>query len=104
MRIYLSGKMSGLPDFGFPLFHAAAANLRSLGYAVTNPAELDEMHPGEELTWAEYLKRDIKALVDCTHIALLPNWTDSRGAKLEHHIATELGMTVLFLNDQGEVA
>jgi hypothetical protein len=103
MRLYLSGKMSGLPDFGFPLFHQAAARLRSLGYIVVNPAELDEID-ARELTWEEYLKRDIRALLDCTHIALLPNWTDSEGAQLEHHVASKLKLGVVYLNDQGEPA
>jgi hypothetical protein len=102
--VYVSGGMSGLPDFNFPAFHRAAVHLRSVGYAVVNPAEMDELHPGESMTWEQYLRRDIKALMDCSHIAMLPGWEKSRGARLEHMNATELGMTVMFLNDQGEVA
>ena len=101
---YISGGMSGLPDFNFPAFHRAAAHLRSIGYVVVNPAEMDEMHPGESLTWEQYLRRDIRALMDCSQIAMLPGWQRSRGARLEYHIATELGMAVMFLNDQGEPA
>lgn len=99
-RVYLSGKMSGLPDLGFPLFHRAAASLRASGYTVINPAELDAQDAGKEMTWADYLRRDIAQLVTCDAIALLPNWTDSRGAKLEKHIAQELGMRVIFVHQE----
>ena len=38
--VYLSGPMTGLPDFNRPAFHAAAAALRAQGYVVINPAEV----------------------------------------------------------------
>lgn len=98
MKVYLSGKMTGLPDFGFPLFHKHAASLRASGYEVVNPAELD-MQDQQEMTWAQYLRRDIGHLVTCDAIALIPNWTDSRGAKLEKTIADALGMRVIFLTE-----
>ena len=43
-------------------------------------------------TWAEYMRTDIRALVDCEVIALLPGWGQSRGARREVSIADELGM------------
>ncbi len=77
-------------------FHAAAKSLRASGYAVVNHAELDAQDTGP-MTWEDYIRRDIKALMDCTHIAMLPQWEKSRGAKLEKHIAEALGMSVIFL-------
>lgn len=101
MRVYLSGHMSNLPEFNFPAFHAAAAKLRADGYEVVNPAEMDEADelPVGARSWADYLRRDIAQLVTCESIALLPGWENSRGAKLEMHIAGELGMTVLKLTE-----
>lgn len=96
MRVYVSGKMSGLPDLGFPLFNKAAASLRASGYEVVNPAEMDAADTGPK-EWHEYLRRDITELVKCDAIALLPNWTESKGARLERHIAVELGMREIFL-------
>mgnify|MGYP000078277595 CR=1 FL=1 len=94
--LYLSGPMSGIPDFNFPAFQAAAAHLRAQGYTVINPAEFGE---GDGLAWSDYLRKDIRALMDCATIVLLPGWGASKGARLEEHIARELGMAVLTLDE-----
>nr|WP_277610147.1 DUF4406 domain-containing protein [Pseudomonas aeruginosa] len=91
-RIYLAGPMTGLPEHNFPAFHAEAARLRSLGYQVENPAEHGEI-PGFE--WADYLRLDLQKLLTCEAIALLPGWMDSKGARLEFTVATNLGMRAL---------
>lgn len=88
-RIYLAGPMTGLPELNFPAFHAEAARLRALGFDVVNPAEIN---PEPNACWRACMKADIRELVTCDTIALLPNWSKSRGAKLEHHIACELGI------------
>ncbi|WP_319942079.1 DUF4406 domain-containing protein [Pseudomonas quasicaspiana] len=41
-RIYISGPMTGLPDFNFPAFAAEANRLRGLGFDVVNPAEINQ--------------------------------------------------------------
>lgn len=99
MRWYISGPMSNMPEFNFPAFHAAAATLRAEGLDVLNPAELDEaddVPPGGR-PWEDYLRRDIRALMDCRGIALLPGWEKSRGACLEAHVAQALGFTFRYL-------
>lgn len=89
--------MTGIPDFNAPAFHTAAASLRASGYEVINPAEMDAADPAP-LTWEQYLRRDIKVLVECDAIGMLTGWENSRGAKLEKHIAEALGMRVIFVN------
>lgn len=91
MTIYLAGPMSGIPEFNHPAFHAAAAKLRAAGWEVVNPAEVN---PDHTRPWAECLRADIVAMMDCDSIVLLPGWMDSRGARLERHIAVQLGMAV----------
>ncbi|HGW5372322.1 TPA: DUF4406 domain-containing protein [Pseudomonas aeruginosa] len=90
--IYVAGPMTGLPEHNFPAFHAEAARLRDLGYQVENPAEHGEI-PGFE--WADYLRLDLQKLLTCQAIALLPGWMDSKGARLEFTVATNLGMRAL---------
>jgi hypothetical protein len=94
MRIYLSGPMSNLPELNFPAFHAAAVSLRASGYEVINPAEITT---DPDANWEDCLRLDIAQLVTCVGIALLPGWENSRGAKLEKHIAEALGMRLIFL-------
>ncbi len=91
MRIYISGPMSGLPDFNYPAFHDASAQWRAAGYEVLSPAELD-LAETTDLTWEDYLRRDLRMLLDCDAIALLDGWENSRGAALEYHVATALGL------------
>jgi hypothetical protein len=93
-HLYVSGPMTGMPDLNFPAFNEAARLLRAAGYTVTNPAELDAQDAGKTLTWEQYMRRDIKALMDCDGVALLPGWTESRGANLEVEIARPLKMAI----------
>ncbi len=94
--IYITGPMSGLPDLNFPAFHAEADRLRTHGWEVVNPAEIN---PDKHMTWLECMRTDIAALVFCDAIQLLPGWQNSRGATLEHHIAERLGMQIYLPND-----
>lgn len=90
-RIYIAGPMTGLPELNFPAFHAAAATLRGFGFEVVNPAEINVHQDGR---WEDCMRADIRELVTCDAVALLPGWKQSRGAQLEHHIAQALGMVV----------
>lgn len=96
-RIYVAGPMTGLPAFNYPAFHAASARLRGLGYHVESPAENPTPACG---TWQGYMRMAIAQLVTCDTIALLPGWEHSRGARIEHRLATELGLSVWVLDDQ----
>ncbi|AQG98323.1 hypothetical protein A9R05_05420 [Burkholderia sp. KK1] len=91
-RVYLAGPMSGYPELNFPAFHAEAARLRALGFDVVNPAEIDV---GPNPDWLTAMRADIRELVTCDGIALLPGWEQSRGAQVEHTLARGLGLRVM---------
>lgn len=90
-RIYIAGPMSGLPDFNYPAFHAAAKAWRAAGWTVLNPAENFEGHQG--MPYADYIRKDLADLMTCDSIAFLPGWANSKGARLEKHVADVLEMT-----------
>lgn len=92
MTAYLAGPMSGLPDFNYPTFTTVAAELRTAGVDVVNPAELFDGDTGRDR--AHYIREGIRALLGCDHIILLPGWRDSPGALTELAVAHELGMAV----------
>jgi len=92
MKLYIAGPMSNLPELNFPAFHAEAARLRALGFDIVNPAEINVDPTGG---WLACMRADIKQLVDCDGIALLPGWQASAGANIEHHLARGLGLRVM---------
>lgn len=92
-RIYLAGPMTGLPDSNYPAFHAEAARLRARGFHVENPAENPAPDCG---SWCGYMRLAIAQLVTCDAVWLLPGWTGSRGACIEHALAVHLGLAVVY--------
>ena len=89
MKLYISGPITGTANYE-ENFAAVERALRMHGYIVVNPCKI--RHHGTE--WEDYMKKDIATLLTCDGVALLPNWINSRGAKLEVHIAQALGMPV----------
>jgi hypothetical protein len=105
--LYVAGPMTGKPQFNYPHFMEVTETLTDCGYRVLNPAEVDNLHRAEEAErdvkcaecyhgrkheWDWYMRRTIKMLMDAQAIALLRGWEQSRGAKLEVALATQLGM------------
>jgi hypothetical protein len=102
VRYYLAGRMSGIPAFNFPAFYAAAADLRSRGYEIISPAELDDQEdkgvamaskdgdPGHaSKPWSHFLARDVIIVSDQVDgiMFLSDDWYLSKGAKLEAFVA-----------------
>lgn len=95
MRTYISGKITGLPEeTARRLFAEAASGLTG---EVVNPMEL--VPPTASPTWTDYMVTDIAELLTCTHIFMLPNWRDSKGARVEHAIAVAMGLTVRYQSE-----
>jgi len=93
MILYLSGPMTGLPDYNYPTFAHEAARLRGLGHDVLNPAENfagDTSRPRHE-----YIRHDVALLLMAEAVAVLPGWRRSKGALLEVAIAEELALPIL---------
>lgn len=92
--IYISGPMTGLPDNNFLAFNAAAEFLRRTRRPIENPAEKGQKRGWK---WVDYLRYDIRKLMDCSTIAMLPGWTKSRGACLEYLVAGALDFDVWYM-------
>lgn len=97
MKIYIAGPMTGIPDFNYPAFHQVANTLRSAGYDVINPAENPKPACG---SWQGYMRISVAqvASVDC--LVMLPGWQQSRGARIEHTLAVDLGLKIFTMNPQ----
>lgn len=95
-RVYVAGPMTGIKEFNYPAFNAVADQLRAQGYEVENPADHGVV---EGAQWADYMAYDLTRLGLCGQVAVLPGWENSKGARLEVHIARELGMPVVNAHD-----
>jgi hypothetical protein len=99
MKIYISGAISGVPNFR-EHFQRAADLLNAQGHQVVNPALL-KLHA--QATWQDYMKRCVVLLCPCDAIHMLPGWESSRGAKEERRIAKMLGIPVQYADERSAV-
>jgi len=88
-KIYISGKVTGDPGYKAK-FTAEADRLRALGYRPVNPmAQISADEP-----WPNAMRIALGAMLTCDGVSLLPDWRESRGAKVEERLARELEMDV----------
>lgn len=96
--------MTGLPNFNYDAFNEAASTLRDLGNHVFNPAEC--FGGVQNLPNEEYMREDIKAVLEATVVVTLEGWENSPGAQLEVEVAKVCGIPIISLKDillqQGE--
>jgi hypothetical protein len=118
-RLYIAGKMTGIPHFNFPAFDALAEDLRHTMVddsfpEVVSPAEMDDPAsrsaamaspdgaPGSGSsngeTWGDFLARDVKLISDggIDGIVLVEgnDWQKSRGCLLETFVAHLNGIPI----------
>lgn len=97
MKVYISGKISGL-DFEEvkKRFLEAEEFLESLGIQAVNPLKnglsVDD-------AWIKHLCRDIELLHECSHIYMMDGWQESTGSCVEYDFAIRTGKTVLFASN-----
>lgn len=95
IKVYISGPISGKEDGNIEAFCDAALDILTSGNYPVNPHDVGYFLPLES-SWLDYMRVDIKALVDCDEIYMLRGWWRSRGARLEWLIARGLGMKVRY--------
>ena len=94
MRVYISGKITGLkPGEARKNFALARIDIRRMGHKPVNPLDngLEESAP-----WIRHLTKDLEMLHDCDAIYMLDGWTESKGASIEYAFALQTGKKVLF--------
>jgi len=95
--IYISGKITGLSRLEVvEKFKSAEQKLRSFGYShIINPVNLDHTKNINE-DYDQYMKTDIKSMMDCNTLYVLPCWKDSTGAKIELQLAIQLNFNIIW--------
>jgi hypothetical protein len=90
---YVAGKISGLPKTAVrDKFNMITSQLKDQGYEVINP----QPAYADDITWDEAVRGEIKKMLECDEVHMLPDWQESRGAQLERDIALRLGMEVVY--------
>lgn len=94
MKIYISGKISGTDlTETRARFAAVAKAMKRLGYEPVNPLDNGL---SEQDTWEAHIVKDIATLLQCKAIYMLQDWQESKGARIEHYIATEIGLSIMY--------
>lgn len=85
MKIYIAGKITGDPYYKAK-FARAAADIADAGHTPISPA----MQP-EGMSNADYMRISFAQLDSADAVAFLPDWEDSKGARIEHLLVEYTG-------------
>ncbi len=92
MIVYISGKITGLdPKKTKDKFNAVEAMLLEKGHKVINPIKLANIND----EWTHAMKKCVIGMMECNAIYLLPDWQESKGAKIEYELANNLNFKLL---------
>lgn len=93
MKVYIAGKITGDPEY-WTKFWQAEEKFVNQGHIVLNPANLPE-----GMGTADYM-RICFAMIDAADLCVfLPDWEESRGARLERAYCEYIGKKVETWND-----
>lgn len=93
MKIYISGKISGLPTEDVKAkFEKAEKQVEAFGHLPVNPFSNGLAN---DASWEEHMAKDIYMLLGCDGIYLLKDWSDSVGSRIEAYIAQERGFEII---------
>lgn len=89
---YLTGPMSGHPDWNCFAFFLIAQEMTAKGYDVINPVCI-----GTQETWLEYIVRALQYLELSDVVVVLPGWRESKGSLIEIIVAHKLGKQLIYI-------
>lgn len=93
-KLYISGPMTGIPNFNYDAFDEAEGVLENLGYGAVNPARMDQEMGITGDSYQDLLARDLSAILtdpEVEGVCLIDGWRNSRGSTLEAYIAQQAG-------------
>ena len=100
IRVFLSGPMTGIKDYNFPMFNHVAEVLRKCGYEVVNPVDICKKYKKERVlsdkaVFAAMIAEQQESERTCNALVLLPGWENSKGVRLELKTAIEQNMSII---------
>ena len=97
-KAYIGGKISGLDlAEAKAKFQRMEQKLRDMGYEPLHGFDINDVDVDNHTkSWEECVKADLKVMLDCDEVHLLPCWNESKGAMLERDIAIRVGIPVVY--------
>lgn len=92
--VYLSGPMTGLPDYNRAAFNLRAEAFKALGYSVNNPADISVTH-GTEKSYGFYFKRALRLMLESDVVYVFGDTSNSAGVQMELKVAEMAGMPIV---------
>lgn len=95
-RVYLSGRITGDPRYADKFSRAEMTVRIEFCHRgiVVNPAEWCP----EGWGWLRCMARCLLLEAMCSHVAMLSDWRESRGARIEHRLALLMKKEIIYLN------
>jgi len=92
-KVYISSKMTGLPDFNYPAFDKKAEELRSMGFNVLNPVGIGRKY-GTDKSTAFYRRKNLEMLLQADVLFVFGDIAGSKGVEFEIVVAKELDLPI----------
>ena len=91
-KVFISGKVSDLPYLvAYGKFSNAERMLQQMGYATVNPMKICK----RDWSWVRCMIKCLWAIMWCDKIYQLPDWKESKGARIEYKWAKILNKRIL---------
>ncbi len=92
-RCYISGAISNEPYYK-TYFGIAAYCVKCMRLEPVSPLTVNPLFGIDK--WLCYMIPDILLLLTCSHVYFMRNWTESRGARIEHAISVLAGKKIIY--------
>lgn len=97
--VYIAGRVTGLPiDEVRRKFQSAEEEIICKGNIAVNPLRFVP----STASWEVAMRISLSYLLFCDAIYLLPDWRESKGARLEYYTAKQLGLEVVLKKETKE--
>lgn len=97
--IYIAGPMTGYENFNFQAFDSAELELVAACWNVENPTKHGIV---EGATWEDYMLSCLGQISKCGSMFMLKGWENSRGAIIEHALATTLSLDIYYQDQESQ--
>jgi hypothetical protein len=87
---YLSGPMTNLPDYNWPVFIMAEKHMDGNVFNPAKPHGYIIKKSKTAFTWSDFMVEDVYNLLQCNDVVVLPGWSKSTGAVVEVKIGEKL--------------